>query len=590
VRVVAKLPVTGFQTALHAVAVAAFTLLVFTDEHHIGYGLTVLALLGIALRGVSQPAAATTPALTMLAVGVLTDLRMHWTLVYSGVVLLVLITSQATLANTGRVSRLHAFNVSGLTRAPRPAAPREVITTVTVTLVALCAAVGYGSWPVWPIAIVSTAALVAVVAIVGYGRMRLSRTRPDSAQLNAKLDDLSPEFIAYFAGAHGEEHQLVEWLPHLEQIGSAFLVVARDIRSARVLSRATTAPVLHCPTVPTVDSAIRPSVRAVFYVNTANLNSHIARFSKLTHIQLLHGDSDKPASYNPVTSIYDHIFVAGPAAIQRYADHGVVISEAKFEVVGRPQTADIEPARVQPGNVVLYAPTIPGHYADEDFCSLPKGDRIVRALLDAGATVILRSHPELAPSSPAGAALARLERTLRADRMRTGRPHVFGARAAAMSVIEAMNASDAMISDVSAMAVDYLASGKPFALTDVRGDAAQRVAISPITRAAYLIAPDASDCDKAVATLLAGGSPEDEKRQLRHAVRDYYLAPDRFVEAAVRMLDAQAEASTEAPSEASTGAPSEASTGAPRIAAPARPAEASTGLDSETLAPLDMRS
>ena len=145
--------------------------------------------------------------------------------------------------------------------------------------------------------------------------------------------------------------------------------------------------------MPTVDSTIVDSVRAVVYVNNANLNSHIARFSKLTHIQLLHGDSDKPASFNPVSAMFDRLFVAGPAGIQRYADHGVVIAEEKFDIVGRPQAAGDHHTGPTSGTTVLYALTTPGHYADENHCSLPAGEAIVRGLLDAGATVILRRAP-----------------------------------------------------------------------------------------------------------------------------------------------------------------------------------------------------
>ena len=51
----------------------------------------------------------------------------------------------------------------------------------------------------------------------------------------------------------------------------------------------------------------------------------MVRFNQLTHIQLLHGDSDKASSFNPVTAMFDRIFVAGQAAIDRYAANGVLI-------------------------------------------------------------------------------------------------------------------------------------------------------------------------------------------------------------------------------------------------------------------------
>jgi hypothetical protein len=146
--------------------------------------------------------------------------------------------------------------------------------------------------------------------------------------------------------------------------------------------------------------------------------------------------------------------------------------------------------------------------------------------------VILHAHPALNGRTPVGAQLARLGRLLEADRARTGRPHVFGRAATALSPAEAMNASDAMISDVSAMAVDYLASGKPLALTDVRGAGPAFARHSPIAHAAYIVAADGANTGEAVAAMLG----EDPNAARRAAVLDYYLAPNRFVETARRYV------------------------------------------------------
>ena len=100
----------------------------------------------------------------------------------------------------------------------------------------------------------------------------------------------------------------------------------------------------------------------------------MVRFSQLTHIQMLHGDSDKASSYNPVTAMFDKVYVAGQAGIDRYAANGVYIDPAKFEIVGRPQ---VEKIRVAQGPIadlanqtVMYATTWSGLYTDMQYSSL----------------------------------------------------------------------------------------------------------------------------------------------------------------------------------------------------------------------------
>ena len=76
-------------------------------------------------------------------------------------------------------------------------------------------------------------------------------------------------------------------------------------------------------------------------------------------------------------AIYDKIYAAGQAGIDRYARHGVDIARSKFEIVGRPQVEQITRARGPIGSLedvtVLYAPTWRGPYADSRVYSLPEG-------------------------------------------------------------------------------------------------------------------------------------------------------------------------------------------------------------------------
>ena len=54
-------------------------------------------------------------------------------------------------------------------------------------------------------------------------------------------------------------------------------------------------------------------------MNTSPRNDHMLRFLDLYHIQLNHGDSDKAPSYRRVFRMFDKNFVAGQAAIDRFA-------------------------------------------------------------------------------------------------------------------------------------------------------------------------------------------------------------------------------------------------------------------------------
>src|SRR6185312_1739658 len=85
------------------------------------------------------------------------------------------------------------------------------------------------------------------------------------------------------------------------------------------------------------------------------------------------------------------------AAIDRFAAYGVSIPTEKFRIVGRPQVAELavaaEPISAVRDQVVLYAPTWRGAYADLNHCSLPIARTIIQGLLDRGVTVVLRPHP-----------------------------------------------------------------------------------------------------------------------------------------------------------------------------------------------------
>ena len=280
---------------------------------------------------------------------------------------------------------------------------------------------------------------------------------------------------------------------------------------------------VYCPTLKAMDEALVPSLRVAFYVNHGAKNSHCIRFTQLTHVQLHHGDSDKAPSANPVSAIFDRIFVAGPAAIDRYARAGVEIPAEKFVVVGRPQVEAIEvrpepvPGLVHP--TVLYTPTWTGHHADADYCSLPVAETLLRRLLDRGrdgdpaGPPVHRAEPGLGPAArPADRAAGR--------RPGAHRPAARGGAAAReLTLTECVNRSDALVSDVSGVISDYLYSGKPYAVTDMGDDGDRFAERFPLAGSGYVLRRDMSNVDEVLTALL----DTDPLAEARWATRRRYL-------------------------------------------------------------------
>ena len=208
-------------------------------------------------------------------------------------------------------------------------------------------------------------------------------------------------------------------------------------------------------------------MRAAFYVQNSPANLTFQRFSQLTHVWLNHGDSDKAANYSSRHATFDKIFVSGQQGVDRYAEHGVKIRPEQFAIVGRPQIEKIEVRdQLLPADAprtVLYAPTWHGGQPATNYSSLPLGSQIVAALLKRGVTVIFRPHPH-SYRDPNHAAMARqIQRQLEDDQKATGRAHVWGDQAeTAWDIPDCFNHSDALITDVSSVASDFLASGKPW--------------------------------------------------------------------------------------------------------------------------------
>ncbi|HZD98922.1 MAG TPA: CDP-glycerol glycerophosphotransferase family protein [Micromonosporaceae bacterium] len=548
-----RLVANAARAALNLVAAVAFVVLALTAHDVIGYVLAGVALAGIAWQTRRGSRATVAPQL-LVGAGLLgaysaaVDASTVGVAV-TGALIVLVIANQPIFADTLDRPTADAARLPGFRPERRFLVPPAAIYIATPALLLVLGTFAVAKLPIWPLTAI-VAIVTAGTAVVGAQalRVRLHGVRRSGREIHSALVAFDAAFALHFSAPDNTEYHVAMWQPYLERIGRRWIIVARERKPFEALARTAPpgVPVVFCPLIEHVDEVVTPGLRAVFYVNNGMKNSHLVRFHRLTHIQLLHGDSDKASSYNSVTAMFDRIFVAGEAAIDRYGAHGVLIPREKFDIVGRPQVESIKVSttgiRDVVGPVVLYATTWTSHYADADYCSLPIGEEIVTKLLERGATIILRPHPYADRDAASVRRLDRLQQILAADRDRTGRQHVFGAAATTqMSLFECINRSDAMISDVSGVASDFLYSRKPFALTNMAGRPADVFETSfPLAKAAYVIERNADNLDPVLDDLLR----DDPLASARQRVRTYYLGDfppdsyaDGFVEAARRYTD-----------------------------------------------------
>jgi hypothetical protein len=545
-----KLKSKALVIGVNLLAAVAFVLLALTSQRVAGYVLAALTLAALTWRA-RRSFAETTAAALLIASAFVIDY--HNVAVSAGVVpmaiagavIALLVANQPVLHFLMDRPKIKVANLPGYRATRDTFVPQQALYRANLALVALLGMSAVAHITAWPIAALALAAgLLTAAAAAAVARLRMGGLAMDK-KLRAALEAYDPQFAFYFNAPPHSEYHVTMWYPYLRRVNKPFIIILREAAPLPIIAGLTDVPVLYCEYQPFVDQVVLPSIKACFYANNGSKNSHMVRFNHITHIQLLHGDSDKASSFNPVTGMYDRIFVAGQAGIDRYEANGVLIPAQKFDIVGRPQVETINvvprPIASVERPVVLYATTWVGNYSDASYCSLHLGEEIVNELLARGATVVLRPHPYARRNIASARQLGRIEAILAADRAATGRAHVFGAAAEVdMSLIDCINAADALISDVSSVASDWLYSEKPFALTNVLG--ADQVVFEkefPLAKAAYVLDSEATNLSAVCDELLGS----DSLRQTRRDCKTYYLGDfpaddyaQGFVDAAARYI------------------------------------------------------
>ncbi|MFJ7159782.1 hypothetical protein ACIQUQ_33190 [Streptomyces sp. NPDC101118] len=233
------------------------------------------------------------------------------------------------------------------------------------------------------------------------------------------LAEYRPTVGMYFSGGTASAYQADMWLGPLAALGGRPVVVLRERFMLRLLAP-TDLPVVCLPKVEHLMRLEHSTLRVLIHPANSGKTSQVLRIPTVKHAFVNHGESDKPSSCNPYAKAYDQVWVAGPAARERYARAEVGVDDRDVVEIGRPQLEPVHPYGGPPAGgrlTVLYAPTWEGWTGDPGGTSLVlAGERLVGELLaDPGVRLLYRPHPMTGSVDPrAAAADARIRALVRA--------------------------------------------------------------------------------------------------------------------------------------------------------------------------------
>lgn len=391
---------------------------------------------------------------------------------------------------------------------------------------AIVAVAGVFGW--WWLSVV---ALVGVAAVVVCRAMPWLLGRRHARRIHRALIAYAPRVAMAYAGRSGGPWQLKMWEPFILRSGERNIVINRHEKYVAMIVEGAdlSSPLIQLGSrgLEELDELLIPSIKAMFYVQNARTNAAFMAHKRITHVWLNHGDSDKPANFNARHGDYDLLVVCGQAGVDRYERHGIDIARDKFTIIGRPQSAGITVTDQVIGELdtrtVLYAPTWQGLSENVNFSSLEKGADIVRGLIERGAVVLFRPHPLSYRWRRRRAVINEIRQVLKADRDTSTRQHHWGDRVdKTWSIVDLTHRSDALVSDVSSVVSDFLASGKPYAMTSMHGSVEEFRAENPVAETGYVILGDMSNLDDALDDLLfADPLAAERQERRRHVLGDF---------------------------------------------------------------------
>jgi len=354
---------------------------------------------------------------------------------------------------------------------------------------------------------------------------------------------LKQTVMVYFPGTMDDIYQLRQWYEPLRALDERHpvIVVLQDSRTTRRVRAESGLAAITIARYSALDDLLsRSDVKLALYVGHDPQNFTALRFTSLAHVFLNHGDSDKGVAVSNQIKAYDFLFVPGQASIDRIQAYTMLWDAAPHCVlIGRPQLEVHQPATASASHgvrrTILYAPTWEGAQPSLGYGSVAShGPAMVRALLDDGRfTVAYRPHPLNGVTSATYAEADAVIR--RALSEAAAQEPAAGHRVDTdCPVSESFASADLLVCDISAIAMDWLPSGKPMVITEPVSSAV----VTARTRMLDVVPRlPVTDLPR-VTALLADQLDRDPTRDARAGLVDYYLGDTTPGAATKSFLDA----------------------------------------------------
>lgn len=379
----------------------------------------------------------------------------------------------------------------------------------------------------WVIAAAATVFIVVLgVHCFGYAR-RVRRLGSLESQLRItrevtdELDRLAPQAVVYMSADAGQSQYILnQWVPTIEKLHQKAFVLVREASHLEPI-RPTSLPVVYAPSTRHCEDLTRPSVQIAFYLANAGKNVHLLREARLKHVFLNHGDSDKSTSANPVARVYDEVWVAGEAAVERYEAAGIHMPRKQYAIVGRPQVESLRVGRLPESaqRTILYAPTFEGYYEESNYSSLERmGRQMIERILAQypSVRVIFKPHPASGVQRPGmiEARLAIVDMLAKAPG-----PHLYVGPESELTLYECFDMADALISDISSVVTDFLYTERPLVTSNPRRLPLDRYFTTfPTQRASYILERSLENFSEVLDDVLGADSMRDQRLQMKRYV------------------------------------------------------------------------
>lgn len=350
--------------------------------------------------------------------------------------------------------------------------------------------------------------------------MRVSNRVQDGSYINSLLEQVvnkRASVVVHFSGNSQSTYQLNSWVKILEQLDRKVLIIIRERHHADNLIQ-TSIPVIYASKLLDLEMFVTPTMKVALYVANVGPNLHLLRNFRLKHVFLGHGDSDKVSSMNNFTRVYDRIYVAGEAAIERYLAAGVDVAREAFDVIGRPQLGEVvvNQTPVSDKICILYAPTWEGYFKDSDYSSFLT---VASDLIDFVTSkphkfsLIIKPHPL---TGNVDSDVKKHLEFIKSKSIMTDGVEWIDASTSTKTLFDCFNQSDMMITDVSSVLSDYLQSEKPLILTNPKSHTEEELfEMFSVSRSAYILNNGLNSINDLIGIILRGDVKIDSRRSMK---------------------------------------------------------------------------